>query len=388
MNIKIGEKIKLLRRRDGRKQEELANALGVTPQAISRWEANGGYPDLELLPSIANYFNVSIDELFGYSKERESKLKNILDKADKALNKQGDMTECIEMLREAAEEFPTEPNVLVKLGYALSVQGWKKCGAKSYTKEDSQYTQNDTEYNSANIYWQEEIKIFEKVLDMDINIDDRDAIIMMLTIVYNQMGYIDKAKALAKKQSSIIMCRELLLSKACEADERAKYQGEAVIALLTELKNLLLFSIGNDTALSRTTVGKELVLELAGFYECVFSDGCCGIAHTHLMDLYIYAAMLESRADSNYSSDSDSGDTEKAYEYFCKAFEHYKLYNTIHRSGEYEYKYTSPLVSKVTFPSKNFPEVLANHWNTWMTYLPTKLKERIKANPEFAECFN
>ena len=119
MNIKIGEKIKQLRQRDGRKQEDLANALGVSSQAISRWEANGGYPDMELIPAIANYFNISIDELFGYSKDRQEKLKSILEKAEKAINEQGDMTECVEMLRAAAEEFPSEPQVLIKLGYAL-----------------------------------------------------------------------------------------------------------------------------------------------------------------------------------------------------------------------------------------------------------------------------
>ena len=74
MLVEIGSKIKSLRKRDGRKQEDLANALGVTCQAISRWEAGGGYPDIELIPAIANYFNVSIDELFGYSKDREEKL--------------------------------------------------------------------------------------------------------------------------------------------------------------------------------------------------------------------------------------------------------------------------------------------------------------------------
>lgn len=55
MQVKIGEKIKELRKVTGRKQEDLATALGVTPQAISRWEANGGYPDMEMIPSIANY---------------------------------------------------------------------------------------------------------------------------------------------------------------------------------------------------------------------------------------------------------------------------------------------------------------------------------------------
>ena len=243
MNIKIGEKIKQLRQRDGRKQEDLANALGVSPQAISRWEANGGYPDMELIPAIANYFNISIDELFGYSKDRQEKLRSILDKAETAINGLGDMTECVELLRAAAEEFPSEPQVLIKLGYALSLHGWKKYGARSYTTSDSDYAHEDTEYNSGNVYWQEEVRVFEKVLTMDISPEDRDIITMMLVIDYAKMGYTDKAKTLATKQNSIIACRETLMPKATEAEERDKYQGEAIISLLTELKNVLCNSV-------------------------------------------------------------------------------------------------------------------------------------------------
>ena len=82
MQVELGEKIKELRKRDGRKQEDLAVALGVTKQAVSRWEANGGYPDMQMLPAIANYFHITIDELFGYDNDRQTKLQSYIDQAD------------------------------------------------------------------------------------------------------------------------------------------------------------------------------------------------------------------------------------------------------------------------------------------------------------------
>ena len=53
----------ILRQRKNRNmtQEELANDLGVTAQAISNWE-RGGYPDITMLPSIANYFEIMIQK--------------------------------------------------------------------------------------------------------------------------------------------------------------------------------------------------------------------------------------------------------------------------------------------------------------------------------------
>lgn len=69
---------KKLRTKNNYTQETLATAIGVTPQAISRWEAEGGYPDIELLPLIADFFSVSTDELLGYKiSEREKRLIDI-----------------------------------------------------------------------------------------------------------------------------------------------------------------------------------------------------------------------------------------------------------------------------------------------------------------------
>lgn len=62
--MSIGKNIAELRKAKGVKQDELARFVGITAQAVSKWE-NGGVPDTELLPKIADYFNVSIDELFG-----------------------------------------------------------------------------------------------------------------------------------------------------------------------------------------------------------------------------------------------------------------------------------------------------------------------------------
>lgn len=68
MNIsKLNENIAFFRKKRGITQEELANALGVTNQAVSKWESGKCAPDIQLLPDIAEYFNISIDELFGLS---------------------------------------------------------------------------------------------------------------------------------------------------------------------------------------------------------------------------------------------------------------------------------------------------------------------------------
>ena len=95
---------------------------------------------MELLPAIANYFHVSIDELFGYQNDREEKIKAILDTADRILAKQGftvtkgslseDVGDCVNMLRDAAEEFPNEPQILLKLAHTLFMWGCHKYGAK------------------------------------------------------------------------------------------------------------------------------------------------------------------------------------------------------------------------------------------------------------------
>lgn len=61
--LKVGTRIAELRKLNNTTQLELAEKLGVTDRAVSKWETGGGYPDIALLPQIADTFNVSIDYL-------------------------------------------------------------------------------------------------------------------------------------------------------------------------------------------------------------------------------------------------------------------------------------------------------------------------------------
>ncbi len=65
MSIKIHTQIIYHRKRRGMTQAELAAALGVSSQAVSKWENGRSCPDIQLLPQIAALFDVSIEELLG-----------------------------------------------------------------------------------------------------------------------------------------------------------------------------------------------------------------------------------------------------------------------------------------------------------------------------------
>ena len=74
MNQTLGSRIAELRRKKNMTQEELAAELGVTAQAVSKWENDLSCPDITLLPQLARLFGVTIDELLGNQNQPETTL--------------------------------------------------------------------------------------------------------------------------------------------------------------------------------------------------------------------------------------------------------------------------------------------------------------------------
>ena len=385
MEITIGKNIKDLRKRDNRTQEDLAKALGVTCQAISRWEAGGGYPDMELVPAIANYFHVSIDELFGYHGDREAQIQAIIDKAGVALRSlggfigegHGDLTDTVEMLRTALEEFPNEPELMIKLAECLFYLGWQKHGLNPTTKDGSPYQYNDAKRNKENVYWQESLQVYDKLLHLDAETKYREAAHHNMLFMYKYRGEYEKAKALANEQPCLFSCKEVLLPYATTGEEEAKYSGELILELLSLLYGTMSRSVLTNSDLSSSEYGREVLLTLIRMIETVFPDGRCGRMHWDLRYLYLLLAMQESR----------HGDSEKALSYFEKGFDHHKEYCLVSTSPS-AYNYSAPLVAKVSLAAGQFQENPENFWEITMPQYSEEFKESLKKNEKFAECFS
>lgn len=118
MAITLGEKIKQLRKERRLSQDSLAQILGVSFQAVSKWETNVTMPDVSLLPSIASFFGVSLDELFDYNVwENEQRIQKICREA--AACRLSDPVKAEQILRGGLKQFPANETMLTILVYVL-----------------------------------------------------------------------------------------------------------------------------------------------------------------------------------------------------------------------------------------------------------------------------
>ena len=117
--MNIGNKIKELRKQRGITQEQLASSIGISFQAVSKWENNIALPDITLAPILASYFGVSMDELFDFSlKEIEIEVQKIVDEAYKF--RESNHIESRRILEEGLKKYPDNDILLNNLLYVVT----------------------------------------------------------------------------------------------------------------------------------------------------------------------------------------------------------------------------------------------------------------------------
>ena len=118
--MSLGETIKKMRRSQDMTQEQLAQFLNISAQAVSRWETGLAMPDIMLLPSLANLFGITMDELFGMQELRNKEyLNNVFSLAHQSIA-DGKYADAITILREALKTFPNNYGLMSDLAIALS----------------------------------------------------------------------------------------------------------------------------------------------------------------------------------------------------------------------------------------------------------------------------
>ena len=387
MQLDLGQKIRELRRRDGRTQENLAEALGVTSQAVSRWEANGGYPDMEMIPSIANYFGISIDELFGYDNERSQKIDELVKKID-SMNLQNNgvdinIDECITLARNSLIEFPGNEKIMLCLASVLYNAGYVRYG-ECHLSDEEGYDVLDIERHRTYNEWKEAISLYEKLLKTMEDSESRHRVIRELTQLYLNIGEHTRALEIIETAPNVYGSRAFLKAKATDGKKRAEAYGEALLSTVRACSELMVTGV---IAYGQNMPVSDKVQSLRGaidIFHIICTDGNCGLHHSYIARVYTLLSLYLWL----------NGKKDEAFEALDNSLTQFQLYNkSCMREAEY---YTAPLVRLVQYETRQSnPDVelpietstlsLADDWPWWCVPEYAIVKPEIQADPRWNE---
>ena len=119
--IYLAENLRAFRKRAGMTQEEVAEAIFVAPQSVSKWERGETMPDIELLPALAKLFSTSIDALMGMERiHADEAHREVFFKAHE-LYERGDYEGAAQVHREGLRRFPNDDGMLSELSLSLAM---------------------------------------------------------------------------------------------------------------------------------------------------------------------------------------------------------------------------------------------------------------------------
>lgn len=211
MNLLIGENIRQLRRRRDLTQEEVAAHLGISPQSISKWERGDGYPDITMLPALANYFGVSADGLIGMEKIAKSQRYAEINSLWEENNKSKLHRDNVALMRKSLKLFPNDALLLVQLSTSLE----KLDGTE--------------EEKARNL--RESIALQEQILRYGEDSEIRGATMFNICFAYWKNGEHEKVLEQARKLPNLYKARENALIYFLEGEEQHDVSKAALVPL-------------------------------------------------------------------------------------------------------------------------------------------------------------
>lgn len=262
----------------GNTQSELAEYLSISTQAVSKWCRGENMPDIALLPKIASFLDVSVDDLLGVGEIMKQEKIHEYRKKSYELSRRNLTAENIELWRAAYAELPNNTAVCEGLMHAL-------CKADDEKSCD------------------EALTLGEKILRKSADERERSSAVQIMCFIHNNRGNKEKAKEYAEMSSHIHMSRDALLLHILEGGEKAGHSLQLMLDCLDLIG-------GAQTELCRNDAYNEKYLPLHEFYlkllELYFDDGFYGIyafyaipRHKYLAAIYLSCRKNEQKAQEH-----------------------------------------------------------------------------------------
>lgn len=272
MKINIAKRLRQLRLNKEITQEELAVILGVSAQAISKWECGDSYPDITIIPSIAVYFGISLDELFGMQEiYHEDKLKNIKEQCN-VLAAEGRIEECIQCLEDALHLFPDNYKLLENLAGYL------------FFGEDQENYKNNLQKASS---------ICNRILNANTDITMKIRIQALLSFILNRQGKKDEAIEIANKLPSIASTSDFTVNTMLSGEEQVRHCQSSIQGLTwgmwMQIKQLA-------KNYKKQQCSYEIILQLyqkaIDIYKIIYDQGDYHFSHCRIQDCHEEIAKL------------------------------------------------------------------------------------------------
>lgn len=316
--LKIGEKIKELRKTQDVTQEKLADYLNISYQAVSKWENGLALPDITLIPALANFFGVTSDYLLGIKADENQEKLNEYYKTAIDCSHTGEMEKGIETVKEGLTIYPNNSKLLsLLIGFLFG--SFCANGKKELLEEI--------------------IAKSELVLQDSTNEEERIDVLEKLAYSYNYLEIQNKAIETANRLPNTVVNRQEVLSNILmPMDKRKEKQQECVFCNFEVMINHILWlgglSLGRKEFSNAIDIyNRAIVLIKSIGNEGFFLLKSAG-AHNGLAMAY-----------------SSIGDVDKAYESIDEVIRCYIEFEKILKIGKYSYK--SPIFDMLIFSKNN-----------------------------------
>ncbi len=286
MTINLAEPLRRLRTARGVTQETLAEFLGVSPQAVSKWERGDGLPDITMLPPLANYFDVTLDELMNMDELRNRETLADRKKKHRELRSAGRDEEDLLLLRETLRQFPNDYETMAELAEYLPdfEEGLALCRRILAFCPD-----NDLCSYAA---YQEASLLF--ALDRK-----------------------EEALEKTKKLPPLEYCRELNMMWLLHGEERVTQCQETIRLLGWAFFGQIEQMVGEPMFDAETNIA--LCQKAIDLYNVIYEDGTMGYTHLRVSRCYYYMGLYA----------LELGQFDRMTGYFAKAAEHAKRFDAL-----------------------------------------------------------